>query len=585
MLVDVSVPEIGIDALTYEAGSELHEGARVIVEVGRRKYAGFVLGEARKSLPPGISAKNVEGVIDDWPVVPRDIWDLAMWSARVSMCGYASALKAALPLPVITGGKLIPPPENIGSPYVKFRERHCFNPFDRERVNFFADEMKSDIRTLVLFPRKDEAKSFFMSLPETLRNEAVLWPEESPKLWEAWKLIHSGQVRIVIAPPGGVFAPLCPGKIIVEDEASPAHLIPYTLNLSARSLAGHRASFLKAELILAGHVPSLKTYVRAHPREILRPDRRNIILADIHQSRKESLPGIEGNIPLTYTLTSRTHIELGQGNNVIWILNRTGESSEVFCENCGESVKCPKCGGLMMSLNDGGLLRCRHCGILREVPPKCEGCGFVLLTGKRPGLDSLAKIAGRYFSPVHVYDEHSDITAMKGLILSTSRGLGLCGKISPSLVAWLDLDSELWRPEYNSRCNVYRMLLTSYWRGRTRDSVRKVLIQGRRKGLGLAGYLAGGWTRFIPDELRMRRDFLLPPYGYIAEIDCSSKILRGEILDSLTEAGVFVMDPGEDERPLYVSCETLDEVRRVIEPKIFLRNTKKHYIHITVRSE
>ena len=422
---------------------------------------------------------------------------MAMWSERVSMCGMSNALKAALPAPVYTGEKVSPPPE-YEPPAGKFHERNCFNPFDTERVNFFADELKQGMRTLVLFPRRDEAKSFFMSLPDMLKSEAILWPEDSVKLWEAWKRIHSGKVRIVVAPPGGIFAPLCPEKIIVEDESSPAYVIPHTLNLSARSLAGHRAQFLRAELILAGRIPSLKTYIRTHPREILRPDRRNIILADIHHSRNESIPGIEGSIPLTHTLTSRTHKELAQGHNVIWILNRTGEASEVFCENCGETVRCPRCGRAMQAVDDGNILRCRRCGMRRELPPKCESCGYDLLAGKRPGIEALAKIAGKYFAPVHVYDEHSDASAMKGLVLSTQRGLELCGNIDPSLVAWLDLDAELWRPDHTNRYDVYSMLLESYWRGRTRDSARKILIQARRKGMRLAEFLREGGLGLSP---------------------------------------------------------------------------------------
>ena len=101
----------------------------------------------------------------------------------------------------------------------------------------------------------------------------------------------------------------------------------------------------------------------------------------------------------------------------------------------------------------------------------------------------------------------------------------------------------------------------------------------------LAGFLAGGWTRFIPDELRVREDFLLPPYGYMVEVDCSSKMLREEIVELCTDAGLFVMDPGEDGQPLYVNSDSLEDIRRVIEPKMFLRNTKKQYIRITVMSE
>ena len=78
---------------------------------------------------------------------------------------------------------------------------------------------------------------------------------------------------------------------------------------------------------------------------------------------------------------------------------------------------------------------------------------------------------------------------------------------------------------------------------------------------------------------------MLPPYGYIVEAECSSEEMRDDMIDAFTDAGIFVMDPGDSSQPLYVNCESLDEVRSVIEAKSFLRNTKSQYIHITVRSE
>ena len=50
--VDVAVPEIGINALTYETDT----GARVIA-------GGFIPVEARRQLPRGVKAKNVGGTI------------------------------------------------------------------------------------------------------------------------------------------------------------------------------------------------------------------------------------------------------------------------------------------------------------------------------------------------------------------------------------------------------------------------------------------------------------------------------------------------------------------------------------------
>lgn len=568
-----------MDALTYKTDIELQESVRVIVEVGRKKCAGFVLGRSTRTLRKGVVIKPIEGVIDDEPVVPPDVWDLALWAGRVSMSGTSSALRAALPVQFYTGEKGIAPKKELSTK--KFIERNFFNPLDSERVKFFIDELEQGLSTLILFPRKDDAKSFFEKLPESLQSQTAL----CPKTWQAWQEIYSGKFRIVVASPGGVFAPLSPQKIIVEDEASPAHVIPFTLNLSARSLAGHRAAFLGSQFITAGRIPSLKTYVRKKPPELLKPDRKNIILADIHTSRQEELEGIKGSIPLTFTLTSRTHKELANGRNVIWILNRTGESSEVFCDKCGQSILCPKCGSIMRARNDGQLLKCSRCGTLKDLPPKCEKCGYPVLVGKRPGLEALEKIAAKYFPDVQVFVDGSEISAMKGLIISTTRGLSLCDKVNPSLIAWLDLDSELFRSEHTNRFNVFRLLLESYWRGRELDPERKLLIQARRGGLKLAEFLASGWTRFIRDELRVRREFELPPFFYTVEVECSDGNLREELINHFMDEGFFVMDPGDDSRIFYVNTNSLESVRKILEPKIFIRNTKKNFINVKIKSE
>ena len=587
MLIDVAVPEMSLNSLTYESSINLQEGSRVIVEVVGSLHTGFVIGRSEKKLSSDIIIKPVEGIIDNECLIDPDIWNMSLWAAKVCMCGTAEALKAFIPRPFYMG-EVINSPEISVSVNGKFNEKNFFHPLDSERVKFFISELEKPGRTLILFPQKETAKSFFKNLPDKLKSEALLWPSDnSKKLWQSWKLIHEKKFRIVIAPPGGISAPLMPEKIIVDDEANPAYILPHNLNLSARSLAGHRASFINAEFITAGRMPSLKTYMRKNPKEIIIPERKYIILSDIYHSRtkKEEINGVKGNIPLTYSLIKNTYRELSKGHNVIWILNRKGEASEIFCEKCGNIITCQKCGGIMQARNDGNILRCRKCGFICRLPEKCNKCGCDFLTGRRPGLDALAKITGKYYNDVHIYSEGVKSSSVHGLILSTQRGLELCGKIDVNLISWLDLDAELWSQDYGTRFNVFNMLMESYWRGRENNPERKVLIQSRKTGMKIAEFLYQGWSRFIPDELKNRYEFMLPPYGYIIEILFSSKKTRENMLDTFMNAGIFVMDPGDDKLPIYVNTDSIETVRKLIEPEMLIRNTKNKYIKITVRNE
>ena len=574
-LVDVAVPEMAVDVLTYSSDSQLNAGARVIVEIQKHLHTGFVIGETQRELDADVEVKPIAGIIDDSFMSDSDIWDLAVWAGRVCMCGVNTALRSVLPKDFYMGGRVEAAPA-FERNHTEFRELHNFNPFDNERVNFYLSELEKPERTLVLFSTREAAKDFYMTLPESLKLDSLLWPYA--KSWDAWQIVNAKRVRIVIGAPGAVYAPLCPEKIIVEDEASPNYILPYGLRISARSLAGRRAMFLGSTLILGGRLPSLKTYMRTHVRSDTKPGRKNIILADIYSSRKEETQGIDGNIPLTFSLIRRTYTELIHGHNVMWILNRQGEAQEIYCEKCGRSMRCEKCGSVMRSINDGELLKCRVCGALKEFPAKCENCGREFFKGKRPGIEALAKIITPYYPKVKLYVKGSRKSHMKGLILTTNRGLEILGEVKPSLAAWLDIDAELWGDDYSTRFQAFSRLYTSLYAGRERDSERKVLVQGRKAGLKVAGFLSDGWERFFDDELRERGEFTIPPCGYMIDIDSRGKIPREEIIDILEDNDLFVMDSGDETQPFSVNVSSLDEITEILEPYI-------NMLSITVRSE
>ena len=572
MLIDVAVPEMAVDVLTYEAEADLPEGSRVIVEVQNSLHAGLVLARSERET---VSTKPIAGVIDARMMFDPDLWDLAVWCGEVSLRGINTALRYVLPRSLWMGEKLDAPPdldENAGT----FREVHNFNPFDHERVNFYVSELEKPERALVLFPSREKASEFYASLPESLKAEAFLW--YSLQDWEDWQKVNSKHFRIVIGSAGAVFAPLCPQKIIVDDEASSSYILPNTLRLSARSLAGRRALFLGATLILGGNIPSLKTYMRSRPKQTVKPERSQLIIADIYTSRKEEAHGIDGSIPLTFSLVRRSYQELTKGHNVLWILSRKGESLEVYCPDCGHILRCEKCGGIMRSVSGGEMLKCRMCGHLAELPAVCPKCRHGTFRGRRPGIEALFRIVSRYYPKVKLYVDGMDSSRMKGLVLSGHKGLGLLESMKPSLVAWLDLDAELSGEGYDVRYRVFSMLCSSMYSGVKSPSERKVLVQTRSRGRKFCEYLLRGWERFLNDELKAREEFMMPPCGYMIEIDSGGKITRETIIDILEDNGLFVMDPGDETQPLYVLTDSLSETAGVLAPY-------RRMLRITVRSE
>ena len=62
------------------------------------------------------------------------------------------------------------------------------------------------------------------------------------RFWSAWKAVREGGFRVVVGGPGGVFAPLVPEAIIVDDESSPGYIAQRAPRVSAHNLALSRES-------------------------------------------------------------------------------------------------------------------------------------------------------------------------------------------------------------------------------------------------------------------------------------------------------------------------------------------------------
>ena len=114
--VQVAVPVPGLPPLTYRVPAHLDipkPGARVLVPIGTRKVTGWVIpasGAAAESRAPRAESripkaesrepravKDLLEILDPDPLLPREIVDLALWTADYYLAGPGEALAAAMP--------------------------------------------------------------------------------------------------------------------------------------------------------------------------------------------------------------------------------------------------------------------------------------------------------------------------------------------------------------------------------------------------------------------------------------------------------------------------------------------------------
>jgi primosomal protein N' (replication factor Y) len=612
----------------FDGESPPVEGARVKVPLGRGERVGFVAGagfDFSEAAPSNVfeklgnvkeikAIKAIKEVLDETSVLGDELWNLAAWIGKTFLCGMGEALQIVCPNPVLQGEPLAPRP----APPAKsaklaengtFQEILFYHPLDEERFAYYRERLSStEGRVLLLFPEAKESAAFFTRLPKTLKENALLWPSTGgKKLWDAWNKTASGEVRIVIGARGAVFAPFSFDEFIVDDESNPAYLSRRAPRLSARSLTGRRALFLKARLVLGGRMPSAKTFLRSRPRCQVLPNRKNLVFVDMRRSFKTEVRGIEGRIPITGSLVEHTRTTLSQGRHVFWIMDRKGQAGEVCCSDCGDTLYCSRCGSVMRTESENArspgprntILRCVRCGSREALPVHCPTCRGTLLLGKRPGLEELLPLAKRYVKGRDILLDTKQKPSGPSLILGTRGLLSSCAALDVGLVAWLDLDAEARKVEYNARFQAFSMVWESCWRGLRRDEQnreRVVLIQTRRPGSGWQRSLWLGWEDFWEKELQERKHLSLPPYGLLIQVDLPENKgndkggnaegnSKTDLIQSLEKADIFAMDAGDEKSSLWIAAKSTDRLAAALAPRFEIKHSRLGFPVATVWTE
>ncbi|MDR1377321.1 MAG: hypothetical protein LBJ22_07395 [Synergistaceae bacterium] len=607
--VDVIVPGPWWNALTYifDGKPSPEEGARVKIPLGRGERIGFVKGpDYDFSETPSNAAKKlktVKEILDETSVLGNELWNLAGWIGKTFLCGVGEALQVICPNPILRGEPFLPPalPAKDGT----FQEILFYHPLDEERFSYYRERLSNNKdRILLLFPEAKESAAFFARLPKTVKASALLWPSTGgKKLWDAWNETASGGVRIVIGAAGAVFAPFSFDEFIVDDESNPAYVFRRAPRLSARSLAGHRALFLKARLVLGGRMPSAKTFLRSRPRCQVLPDRKNLVFVDIRRSFKTEVRGIEGQIPITRSLVEHTRTTLSKGRHVFWIMDRKGQAGEVCCSDCGDTLYCSRCGSVMRTESARGtesqnspktILRCVRCGSRETLPAQCPACRGTLFLGKRPGLEELLPLAARYVKGYDILPDTVEKLTGPSLVLGTRKLLSSCASLDVGLVAWLDLDAEARKVEYNARFQTFSMVWESCWRGLRRDEreERMVLMQTRRPESSWQKSLWLGWEYFWKRELQERKQLNLPPYGLLVQIDLPENQKDGgrnadknSLTRLLEKARISAMDAGDGKSPLWIAAKSTDRLSVALAPRFEIAHSRLDFPVVTVWTE
>jgi len=213
--------------------------------------------------------------------------------------------------------------------------------------------------------------------------------------YDTWRRARLGQLKVIIGPRSALFTPLPnPGFIAVDECHDGSYHQSEPPFYSAVSAALAYARMCGAVCVLGSATPSIVQRYQAFspqeaqaaesfrllelPKRIINLGMPSVQVVDMRAELKSGNRGI-----FSQALVGALDEVLKKDQQAILFLNRRGTATYVFCRECGQALKCPRCDSPLTYHVEGQTsnvekltydLRCHRCGYTRQLPKKCPVC-------------------------------------------------------------------------------------------------------------------------------------------------------------------------------------------------------------------
>jgi primosomal protein N' (replication factor Y) len=226
--------------------------------------------------------------------------------------------------------------------------------------------------------------------------------------YDTWRRARQGELDLVVGPRSALFTPLPNLGLIVLDES---HDDSYKESeraprYHARSAALAYADILPGVCVLGSATPDITTTYQARTGQIeylslpqrimghrdrIRAQSDRLGVASRYQDESEQAQFIE--LPPVQVVDMRQELKAGNrsmfslalqkalrstfdaNQQAILFLNRRGESTYVFCRDCGWVARCSQCQAPLTYHGRQDRLQCHRCGTKRKGIHTCPECG------------------------------------------------------------------------------------------------------------------------------------------------------------------------------------------------------------------
>lgn len=514
---------------------KIYTGSRVWVNFAGRKKIGFVVGFKHKTSVKKL--KEVSAVIDDYPIVDREVLLLTKKLSEYYCCSWGEAIETALPEDLRRGKNLPQIKEeglragHSGDKYCDSRDVTLVHDLDGAlRWRIYLERIKESLNTgassIILLTDKSAVLNAKELIQKELDAKISILYRNAPRELEEWLRIRLGEVDIVIGMRSSVFAPLANlGLIIIDEEQDSVYKQDQVPHYHARQVALVRTKIKKAKLILGSTSPSLESFrlvekglAKYTPLSRIKkyPEIRVIdIKAEYYRIKPK-------NLILSKYLEDLIAAAINSSGKTLLFLNRKGFATFASCHNCAKVLRCPRCNVNLVFHFKENILTCHYCNFRMENPKICPSCnsGYIKFSGM--GTERIESELSRIFPQARIKridTENSPDLKSADIFVSTS---AIIKQVSYNfdLIAVLGIDNALNRVDFRSSEKVFSLLM-----GLLKLTDKKLLIQtGFPQHHAFKALVKNDASIFYKEELKERKQLSFPPFKHLVLIKLRSKI-------------------------------------------------------------
>lgn len=355
------------------------------------------------------------------------------------------------------------------------------------------------------------------------------------------RLNRSQGGNFVVGARSALFLPLHNLRLVIVDEE---HDSSYKQTEPPPRYHGRDAALMLARLhnarsLLGSATPSLESctavltgkYGRAKLDEKFgggEPSR--IIISDTMRAVKRG----ERRSHFNKIVIDKIGERLERGEQVLLFQNRRGYSPYTACEQCGRTIRCPRCN-VTLSLHQGGTtLVCHYCGHTEQRPRRCPACNNGNIIPMGFGTEKVEYEIAELFPSARVLrldrDTATSESAYERIIGTFERGEAdiLVGTqiitkgldfAKVTLTAVLNADNLLNAPDYRASERAFQTIMQFAGRGGRRDIRGEIVVQTSDPEHPVLQQVSRyDYEAMARSQLAERQAFFYPPYAHLTVV-------------------------------------------------------------------